>query len=48
MQRFSAHRFYLREGFHIGSHHFAIIDLSNDERKRGLRAGAEHPEGGGQ
>lgn len=43
VQRFSAHRFYLREGFNIGSHHFSIIDLSNDERKPGLRVGAEHP-----
>ncbi len=25
--RFAAHRFYLREGFHITSHHFAITDL---------------------
>ena len=40
---FSAHRFSLREGFNIGSHHFSIIDLSNDERKPGLRVGAEHP-----
>lgn len=27
VQRFGAHRFYLREGFHISSHHFAITDL---------------------
>jgi GNAT superfamily N-acetyltransferase len=42
VQRFSAHRFYLREGFNIGSHHFSIIDLSNDDRKRGPRAHASH------
>jgi len=28
VQRFGAHRFYLREGFHISSHHFAIADLA--------------------
>jgi hypothetical protein len=28
VQRFGAHRFYLREGFHISSHHFAITDLN--------------------
>lgn len=27
VQRFSAHKFYLREGFHIASHHFAFKDL---------------------
>jgi GNAT superfamily N-acetyltransferase len=27
VQRFAAHRFYLREGFNIGSHHFSITDL---------------------
>ncbi len=27
VQRFGAHRFYLREGFHISSH-FAITDLA--------------------
>lgn len=27
VQRFGAHRFYLREGFIISSHHFAITDL---------------------
>jgi GNAT superfamily N-acetyltransferase len=27
VQRFPAHRFYLREGFDISSHHFAITDL---------------------
>ena len=28
VQRFGAHRFYLREGFHISSHHFSITDLA--------------------
>lgn len=28
VQRFGAHRFYLREGFDITSHHFAITDLA--------------------
>lgn len=27
VQRFEAHRFYLREGFNIASHHFSIADL---------------------
>ncbi len=27
VQRFRAHRFYLREGFDINSHHFAITEL---------------------
>lgn len=27
VQRFAAHRFYLREGFNIASHHFSIADL---------------------
>jgi GNAT superfamily N-acetyltransferase len=27
VQRFAAHKFYLREGFRIDSHHFSIIDL---------------------
>jgi len=27
VQRFGAHRFYLREGFDISSHHFSIADL---------------------
>jgi GNAT superfamily N-acetyltransferase len=27
VQRFSAHRFYLREEFNIASHHFSITDL---------------------
>ena len=33
VQRFAAHRFYLREGFNIGSHHFSITDLGASERK---------------
>lgn len=33
VQRFAAHRFYLREGFDIGSHHFSITDLSKEERR---------------
>ncbi len=28
VQRFRAHRFYLREGFDINSHHFAVTELS--------------------
>jgi GNAT superfamily N-acetyltransferase len=32
VQRFGAHRFYLREGFNIGSHHFSITDLTGSER----------------
>ena len=32
VQRFAAHRFYLREGFNIGSHHFSITDLSESKR----------------
>ena len=32
VQRFGAHRFYLREGFHISSHHFAITDLAAPAR----------------
>ena len=27
VQRFPAHRFYLRQGFNIASHHFSITDL---------------------
>ena len=30
VQRFAAHKFYLREGFCINSHHFAIPDLHAD------------------
>lgn len=29
VQRIRAHGFYLREGFHISSHHFAISDLGS-------------------
>jgi len=32
VQRFGAHKFYLREGFKIASHHFSIIDLQADKR----------------
>lgn len=32
VQRFAAHRFYLREGFNIASHHFSINDLSEVKR----------------
>ncbi len=32
VQRFDAHRFYLRERFNIGSHHFSITDLANLRR----------------
>ena len=28
VQRFAAHKFYLREGFQIASHHFSVIDLN--------------------
>lgn len=31
VQRFGAHRFYLREGFDINSHHFAISNLNADQ-----------------
>ncbi|WP_462159747.1 GNAT family N-acetyltransferase [Pseudoalteromonas sp. GB56] len=27
VQRFAAHRFYLREGFNIASHHFSMLDV---------------------
>jgi GNAT superfamily N-acetyltransferase len=30
VQRFGAHRFYLRERFEISSHHFALRDLQTD------------------
>jgi len=30
VQRFAAHKFYLREGFRITSHHFSIMDLGTD------------------
>jgi len=32
VQRFGAHRFYLREGFDIASHHFSITDLAHSKR----------------
>jgi GNAT superfamily N-acetyltransferase len=32
IQRFAAHRFYLRERFSITSHHFSITDLSEVKR----------------
>jgi GNAT superfamily N-acetyltransferase len=32
VQRFGAHRFYLREGFKISSHHFSIEDLAASKR----------------
>jgi GNAT superfamily N-acetyltransferase len=40
VQRFAAHRFYLRERFNIGSHHFSITDLRNMEDQEVRRAGA--------
>jgi GNAT superfamily N-acetyltransferase len=33
VQRFAAHRFYLREGFNIVSHHFSVTDLAADASK---------------
>jgi GNAT superfamily N-acetyltransferase len=30
VSRFGAHRFYLREGFNITSHHFAVVDLNDN------------------
>ncbi|MDO6583594.1 GNAT family N-acetyltransferase [Photobacterium sp. 2_MG-2023] len=27
VQRFAAHKFYLREGFHIASHHFSMTEI---------------------
>lgn len=32
VQRFAAHRFYLREGFNIASHHFSVTDLGRGGR----------------
>ncbi|EPX4131445.1 GNAT family N-acetyltransferase [Vibrio parahaemolyticus] len=29
VQRFPAHKFYLREGFNIASHHFSIVGVQN-------------------
>lgn len=33
VQRFRAHRFYLREGFVIASHHFSITELDREPRR---------------
>ena len=33
VQRFAAHRFYLREGFNIASHHFSITNLHDSIRR---------------
>lgn len=33
VQRFGAHRFYLREGFDIASHHFSIADLAKTSKR---------------
>ncbi len=33
VQRFAAHRFYLREGFDISSHHFSITNLAPVKRQ---------------
>ncbi|EDP57564.1 GNAT family N-acetyltransferase [Vibrio sp. AND4] len=30
VQRFSAHKFYLREGFNIASHHFSMVKIQDD------------------
>ncbi len=30
VQRFAAHKFYLREGFNIRSHHFSIVELNDN------------------
>ncbi|KDM93531.1 GNAT family N-acetyltransferase [Photobacterium galatheae] len=30
VQRFAAHRFYLRQGFNIASHHFSITDIESE------------------
>ena len=40
VQRFAAHRFYLRERFDIGSHHFSIMDLRAMEVADGRGASA--------
>lgn len=34
VQRFSAHRFYLRERFSIGSHHFSLTDLESADSQK--------------
>jgi GNAT superfamily N-acetyltransferase len=39
VQRFGAHRFYLREGFHISSHHFSITDLAAPKSARAKATG---------
>lgn len=31
VQRFQAHKFYLREGFHIASHHFSILGVNQNQ-----------------
>lgn len=31
VQRFSAHKFYLREGFNIASHHFSMVGIPSTE-----------------
>jgi hypothetical protein len=28
LQRFPAHKFYLREGFNLASHHFLIVNIT--------------------
>jgi len=38
VQRFGAHRFYLREGFNISSHHFSIEDLAASKRAQRPRS----------
>lgn len=40
VQRFAAHRFYLREHFVIGSHHFSITDLHALEDQEARDSGA--------
>ena len=36
VQRFAAHKFYMREGFKISSHHFSITDLQRAEAPKQL------------
>lgn len=36
VERFAAHKFYLREGFKISSHHFSITDLQRAEAPKQL------------
>ncbi len=45
VQRFAAHKFYLREGFNIGSHHFSITDLRKDEMSFGRPSESYPPTG---